>query len=319
MEEGECTIGSIASAYPRISVPSCTRLTNDCTGLMRSLRFHLLPGRSTQHHVAVTRILSGETTVAHTHDFPECFLVTAGSGRHFWNGHNLPVARGYLVWISARDTHHFQGPRCGTLEIANLALAPSWWRGFASLAAWPPPDGSDSTAPLQRRLPPSEIVTLEWRLQGLFAAGESERHALIETVASIVRLLGCGRASQRNVDAVEPAEWLRRLATEIADSRYINLPLSHWQKRSGRSPEHLARSCRRFFGTTLSELRLRARMEYAKDRLLRTEDKLVIIALEAGFQNLSYFYRVFRRREGCTPQVWRRSHAANVVVPREGS
>lgn len=45
----------------------------------------------------------------------------------------------------------------------------------------------------------------------------------------------------------------------------------------------------------------RARVDYAKHRLLNSDDALLSIALDSGFENQNYFTTVFKSLEGTTP------------------
>ncbi|MGN0593125.1 MAG: AraC family transcriptional regulator [Ruminococcus sp.] len=59
-------------------------------------------------------------------------------------------------------------------------------------------------------------------------------------------------------------------------------------------------------GQTFTEYLNRCRIEKAC-RLLRETDMSVLdISMEAGYENISYFIRVFRRQEGCTPLQYRK-------------
>lgn len=111
-------------------------------------------------------------------------------------------------------------------------------------------------------------------------------------------------------------DWLGRLVEDMRNPDLISLPLSAWQKKSGRSPEHLSRSCRKFFGKSLTEMLNRARIEFVKAGLLRAEEKVITLAYEAGYQNVGYFYRTFRQLEGCTPKEWLATRMDREAVPR---
>lgn len=47
------------------------------------------------------------------------------------------------------------------------------------------------------------------------------------------------------------------------------------------------------------------RLTMAARLLLSSSDSIANIAAETGFENLSYFNRVFKRKYGCTPSVFR--------------
>lgn len=55
-------------------------------------------------------------------------------------------------------------------------------------------------------------------------------------------------------------------------------------------------------GMTFSEYLNNIRLERAKDKLLHTEYAIFEIAAFCGFQNVTYFNRLFRRKYGCTPK-----------------
>lgn len=48
------------------------------------------------------------------------------------------------------------------------------------------------------------------------------------------------------------------------------------------------------------------RAQRAADKLRQTDDLIMDIALDSGFNNLSYFNVVFRQRYGCTPGQYRK-------------
>ncbi len=72
------------------------------------------------------------------------------------------------------------------------------------------------------------------------------------------------------------------------------------------SPYYFSRLFKREVGVNFSEYLLRRRLDCAK-RLLRETDKSVLeVSAAAGFQEQSYFCRVFKKRCGMTPGAYRR-------------
>ena len=65
---------------------------------------------------------------------------------------------------------------------------------------------------------------------------------------------------------------------------------------------------RKHLGRSFTELLNRLRIEQAAQWLARSDKPLVLIALETGFQDQSYFTKVFRRYTGKTPRQYRREH-----------
>lgn len=62
---------------------------------------------------------------------------------------------------------------------------------------------------------------------------------------------------------------------------------------------------RRHAGRTLSEYVNDVRLERAREKLAHTDANIAEIALDCGFQSVTYFNRLFRARYGCTPRTLR--------------
>jgi AraC family cel operon transcriptional repressor len=282
---------------------------------MQRLIFSRLPDRRAQHHVALTRLPAGHRTTLHTHDFPELFLVTRGRGVHRWNGRAQRLARGSCAFVRAPDRHCYEAGPNDPLEFINLALAPGWWRRFASL--FTPalhPGHAASGWPRQAELAEDATARVEERLHALLARSAQDGLSLMETMVALAREWSPA-ASAIPPPRQAPPEWLAAVVRDMQRTELIARPLAFWQARSGRSPEHLARSCRRFFGESLTGLLNRARVEWIKSRLRRDDGKIAALALDAGYQNLGYFYRVFRRLEGRAPGAWLKSQPRAATVP----
>lgn len=285
---------------------------------MPRLIFARLPGRQQHHHIAVTRLRARQATSLHTHDFPEFFLVTHGRGTHRWNGRDRALARGSFAFVRATDEHCYVAGAEDGLEFVNVALAPAWWNSFRTLFAPPLFPTTNVTTKTERVLDAATTTRLAVQLHALLERGAVDQALLVETATALARAsLGPALPAAPGADRAVPLpEWLARVARDMRDPALVARPLAFWQRHSGRSAEHLARSCRRFLGMPLSELLNHARIEWVKIQLSRGEDKITRIAFEAGYQNLGYFYRVFRRLEKCTPRQWLQRHGGAATVPR---
>jgi len=74
------------------------------------------------------------------------------------------------------------------------------------------------------------------------------------------------------------------------------------------SPSHFSRLVRKQTGKSFTELLNKTRVSHAADLLRRTDRSLVLIAMEAGFRDQSYFTKVFRRHTGLTPRQYRQNY-----------
>jgi AraC-like DNA-binding protein len=109
------------------------------------------------------------------------------------------------------------------------------------------------------------------------------------------------------------------LLQQSSQDRLVSQTLAHLQQHFrdavtidrvstavGASRRNLTRLLRLHTGATLVEHVHRFRIALACERLERSEDKIVDIALACGFGSIQQFNRVFRSRKGQTPAEWRK-------------
>lgn len=84
------------------------------------------------------------------------------------------------------------------------------------------------------------------------------------------------------------------------------LTLAELAKCSGYSESHFCRSMKETTGYSPFEYLNRIRVIKASEALFLTEDKITEIASRCGYDNISYFNRVFRKQMGMSPGQYRR-------------
>jgi AraC family transcriptional regulator, dual regulator of chb operon len=281
---------------------------------MKKLCFIELGGRVHQHHIAVTRLRAGQQTERHTHDFAEVFLVEEGVGTHHWNGRSFPLGPGSVALIRPEDVHAYEAGRSGALAFINLAVPQALWAAFEVLLRDAP------TTPVRWAGEPAGHLQLA---EPECRACSEALHALLERGAVASPLLPAALTAVATHLHHAPArapvlsgapEWLEAWRRGLYEPELLRKPISFWQRRAGVSAAHLSRSCRKYYGAPPTELLNRARVEWVQRRLRAGEHKGVELALDAGFENLGFFYRCFKRFAGSTPRQWLKSQVGAVPV-----
>jgi AraC family transcriptional regulator len=93
-----------------------------------------------------------------------------------------------------------------------------------------------------------------------------------------------------------------RLIDEAPDG---DLGVEGLARRAGLSPYHFLRTFERATGTTPHQYVLRARLRAAAQRLADEPAKIVDVALDCGFGDVSNFNRAFRIEFGVSPRIYR--------------
>jgi AraC-like DNA-binding protein len=86
-------------------------------------------------------------------------------------------------------------------------------------------------------------------------------------------------------------------------------------RASGISPYHFIRQFDAVFGVTPHQLRIRSRLDRAKQLLALGERSVTQVCFDVGFESLGSFSDLFTRRTGETPSAYRRRVRVQVAVP----
>ena len=77
------------------------------------------------------------------------------------------------------------------------------------------------------------------------------------------------------------------------------------QRLSGKSGEHLSRSCRRFLRKSPTEFINEFRVEYSARAIMFSSEKIIDICADVGFESLSHYYHIFKKTYGVAPSKFR--------------
>lgn len=149
---------------------------------------------------------------------------------------------------------------------------------------------------------PSELLGANYSSLASLAAIDGEE----ELTAWLVAML------ERIMDAIKSN---RQYPVSVMMSRAISFMQEHLHEDISRddvarvaclSPSHFSRVVKHTFGQSFTDLLTRMRIDRAKEMLIRTEKSLIQICLECGFNDQSYFTKVFQKVTGYPPGEFRR-------------
>lgn len=282
-------------------------------------RFRLL--REEGLALAVARITTpaAPTWVRHTHDVVEVFAVRSGSAvDHAGDGRHR-LRPGTVGIIHYGQDHTFSG---GPVEVVNLLL---------DLARLPLPDLGElqpalhavlplhpslrhrRRAPVHLDLPPraGHLHALEAMLaeqEGGDSLGRRETllaHLRVFLVAIARHAASLGlRGDGRALDT--PPAGVERVRRHLERAFDAPVRIRELARLAGCAEGTLSRRFKAYTGDSIVRYAHRLRLDAAQRALGSTDDPVTSIARAAGFADLAFFNRVFRRQCGCTPTQWRR-------------
>ena len=84
--------------------------------------------------------------------------------------------------------------------------------------------------------------------------------------------------------------------------------LMHEIKQVGISPHRMVNIFKEYYGMTPKEYYDNLRLIEAKNKLVNTDEKIINIAYNCGFQSLSAFYNLFRKKMNKSPLKYRKEN-----------
>ena len=238
----------------------------------------------------------------HWHEELELLLVHEGTARFRINQRQVPVGPGQLLYVNRRVLHGFAPPQGVPVRFTALVLRPEAVRHPEdSLTAEPLQDlwqdastpyllleaGHPAQADFQALLqPPRQPLLLRSSLLALFAHLMERQPTPME--AAPVRLDGMRRVLDLLLERYDEPWSLEQLAGV-----------------AGLSKGYFCSCFKQVTGMTAVSYLNERRIQQAAWLLRTTTQPILAVAQACGFDNASYFIRVFRRALGMTPSQYR--------------
>ena len=249
----------------------------------------------------------------HSHDYIEAVYCIEGSMVHSVNGERVILSQGEILLLGERACHEIE--KCGERDIAmNILILPSF---FSSLVS----SFSSSSSVLKSFI----LGTLVGKEQsGYLHFHVKEDIAIQNTMENIIHFYTEGERGGSEISrrSIELLFLLLLQATERADTggnersivlktlsyirdNYRQGTLQDLASKLGLDISSLSRTIRRETGKTWTELMQEKRLENACCMLESTRENVDNISRSVGYENISYFHRIFRKKFNMGPKEYR--------------
>jgi len=243
----------------------------------------------------------------HYHDFYEWMVPIAGTASHTVNGVTMQLQPGQIVLIRPDDIHSLE-PVDGThCQYINVAFSAQIWDDFVkatgietSAESW-----KKSTKPVLTYLSQESRAKIIEEAQYVLRTFHDSPTRLAFSrfwTASIDCQMSLGQPGHKSTPL---PPWLRDLLEWSESTNGSDLTIESLTETSGVSFAHLCRTMKQCIGVTPTQYINDQRIKQASYELATTNKQIIDIAYEAGFENLSYFYRRFRQHHGLSPRQYR--------------
>jgi AraC family L-rhamnose operon regulatory protein RhaS len=269
-----------------------------------------LPGHGV--FVLESRHALGFRMTAQCHDFMEIFYVLEGAGVFHLGGRAYPCRREDILVVPAKQVHRIEDDPSAPLALYGICVGPSVWHHEPALLDHLPVG----------RLPVGKLLAAQVRadLRRLLfeqtLAGPGSRTLVLGRALQLLALLARSSRGDAPPPLADTASCERRqaVARYLAELPYHFLEasdLDHTAAELGMSRRCFTHLFRQAAGCSWSDYLTRLRIDYACQLLRETSRSVLAIAFESGYEDLSTFYRAFKRQQGLPPREWREHQSSS--------
>jgi AraC-like DNA-binding protein len=158
-----------------------------------------------------------------------------------------------------------------------------------------------------------ELVSLSTVKDGFYAVMQSMSILYELSRCEGVRTLAS--SSYAKIAVEDDSRRILKVKSFIAQNYMDELRLKQLADIAGMSSSAFSRFFKLHTGRNLSEYIIDIRLGYAARLLVDTSRSISEISFECGFNNLSNFNRIFKRKKGCSPSEFRENyHKTRIIV-----
>lgn len=260
---------------------------------------------NTEMHYAILSSFQN-TDFPHSHDFFEFFLIVEGSQELICNQYSMDLGSGALVLIRPNDIHSRRYLKSG--YHINIAFSSAIARALFDYLG----DGYPSEVLISPDTPPPYVMLnqtererIERRMKELYTVSLTDlslQRTKLRTLILDIFVHYFSRCFHRQQTG---EGWFENLLQEMEKPSNLSEGLTALLRISKKSHEYLCRIFRQYQDLTPTQYINDLRLNYAANFLIHSDLPILDICMMAGFDNLSHFYHLFRKKYHMTPRQFR--------------
>lgn len=254
-----------------------------------------------------THLIDSLDDYYHSHSFYEIFYVVSGEIEHYLNGVVQTLKMGDVFFLRPQDIHCFLRTSGNLATHRDIMIPERQWKkvcdyldeNLYNILNLP-------TMPFSCHISIDQIYSLENAINEILAPSYNEVQTRLQINSLCVRLLDLYISTLGENNKQYPALINQLLAKmHMPDNFKLGLPkiLSFFPY----TQNYLCRIFKKYIGITMTDYLNNVRLNYAILLLQTRTLSFAQIAEECGFNNISYFNRIFKERYNMTPSEFKKN------------
>jgi AraC-like DNA-binding protein len=252
----------------------------------------------------------------HTHNYVEFIYMCSGSTRHIVDGQEIVLTEGNLLFLNQHATQEIYP--AGEKDIAvNFMILPEFFdRVLPMMGAKPSVLRDFIISCLIRKDMASNFLyfnvadilpiqnLMENLIWNMLNAGKNSR-TINQATVGLLFLNLTNHSELIHVSANSYEQEITLKALSYIDDSYRTASLKSFAQAERADEYTISRIIKKETGHTFKELLQKTRLERACTLLARSNASIADIAISVGYDNTSFFHRLFRRVYDCSPRDYR--------------
>ena len=249
------------------------------------------------------RVSKNEITPLHKHTYVEFFYTLEGVGTHILNGKKYPVRFGDACILTPNDIHGFEPVKGSETKHMDVCIEAGY---FKSVFDYFSPTQSASFFngnAVTFKLSAEKLQKIDHYVPLLFLTPTEETYKTTAKilVSIFIELIIANSAEKQPL----MPDWLFRLLGDFNSRCNFQCPISDITGKYAYNANYMRRIFKEYTGITMTEYFNRQKMDYAYTLLTSTDKPVETICEIVGFNNISYFYHLFKEIYTATPNQLR--------------
>ena len=250
----------------------------------------------------------------HTHDYVEAIYMCMGKTTHYINGNEVILKSGELLFLSQNAEQEILP--AGTEDLAvNFIILPEFFDTAVMMMG-------DEETPLRKFLVDcmknnsenagylhfkvSDIVPVQNLIENLLWSllhKNTNRRRIIQNTMGLLFLHLMDYTERLEYGDNRDEAIIKALS--YIENNYASASLTELARRQHYDFAWYSREIKKKTGSTFTELVQQKRLSQAAFMLKNTDINIAGIAIKTGYDNISYFHRIFKEKFGLTPHEYR--------------
>ena len=247
--------------------------------------------------------------VLHINNYVEIYVFVSGDHRYIVENSVYDLKRGDIVIINPREVHKALPLGEGMYErfyflVDENAFGTMHLDPLRKILNKPKNMGNLVSFDEKTR---KRVLEILYEISGCFSDGRNDQlvalGCFMRILAEIERYFENSRVSENNM--THAPELLKKILAYVAEHASEIESTTEISASLGLSPQYLSSYFSKYVGTPLKTYIQAKKIAYAKDLLDRGAD-VTSACYECGFNDCSYFIKIFKKYVGVTPFVYKK-------------